>query len=502
MLLFSTVLDIDASLTPDAFIRLVIEWNQGSPHEDGVIQEIAWNGERNIRYGDDKRWLDIEEYRNQNIIAVRYEKQESDGSVWDTDFVMNFSAMKMSVRLDRSYTPEALALGQRFATPHFIKLLIDRGYLRADGDLPVLDTPVMIKRGNLQIVSDIINGRKKYKLPVVYISRTYYDEEPVEVSRLAWQLKGVAHVLAQKSNATNPSLRELCGSKNEYRGAIGIYYPNSAVGHRKYQYQKSVGNDTFLAEKVVRAVVQYSNTQMVDTLYTWLGVNNALLKDKLAVQREERLAAETAKKRAEEKAKQLEDSLDEEEKRIRQEALVEAKLESNKILDSFDGDMQRMQKQIEELTKQTNALLYENQGLRAKLESTASVPVLYMGGEYDLYPGEIKDLILSVLSDSVSGIHPDTRRMDVVKDIIRANGYRKLSEQKAEKVKRVLKNYKGMTGRLRQELLDLGFEITEDGKHIKLTYYGDERYQTVFAKTPSDGRAGKNNTQNVIRSCF
>ena len=211
---------------------------------------------------------------------------------------------------------------------------------------------------------------------------------------------------------------------------------------------------------------------------------------------------QTLRKKAEEKAKQLEDSLDEEEKRIRQEALDEATLESNKILDSFDGDMQRMQKQIEELTKQTNALLYENQGLRAKLESTASVPVLYMGGEYDFYPGEIKDLILSVLSDSVSGIHPDTRRMDVVKDIIRANGYRKLSEQKAEKVKMLLKNYKGMTGRLRQELLDLGFEITEDGKHIKLTYYGDERYQTVFAKTPSDGRAGKNNTQNVIRSCF
>lgn len=58
-----------------------------------------------------------------------------------------------------------------------------------------------------------------------------------------------------------------------------------------------------------------------------------------------------------------------------------------------------------------------------------------------------------------------------------------------------------MSGRLRQDLEDLGFEITE-GKHYKLTYYGDGRYYTVFAKTPSDGRSGKNNAQTVIRTVF
>ena len=38
MLLFSTILKIDKSLTKDAFLNLVIEWNQGSPHEDNVIR--------------------------------------------------------------------------------------------------------------------------------------------------------------------------------------------------------------------------------------------------------------------------------------------------------------------------------------------------------------------------------------------------------------------------------------------------------------------------------
>lgn len=63
-------------MTKDAFIKLVLEWNQKSPHENNVIQGIEWNGERNIRYGNSKLWMDIEEYRNQNIIAVRYEKKK------------------------------------------------------------------------------------------------------------------------------------------------------------------------------------------------------------------------------------------------------------------------------------------------------------------------------------------------------------------------------------------------------------------------------------------
>ena len=44
MLLFSTILDIKDSLTKDEFIKLVIEWNQGSPHASNVIPGIVWNG--------------------------------------------------------------------------------------------------------------------------------------------------------------------------------------------------------------------------------------------------------------------------------------------------------------------------------------------------------------------------------------------------------------------------------------------------------------------------
>lgn len=502
MLLFSTILDINETMTREAFIRLVIEWNQGSPHPNNIIPGMEWNGEWNIRYGEDGLWLAIEEYRNQNIIAVRYEKKEEDGAVWDTDYVMNFNSMKMSVRLDRSYTEEALNADSRFSTPHFITLLIERGYLKDDHQLPVRRSGTLIKEGNVDLLADVINGKVHYNLPVVYVSKTHNNENPVDVPFLASRLKGVAHVMAEEGNWLDQTIRSQCDGKNEYHGAIGIYYTTRGMNHKRYLYSRVEGYDSFLLERVCRSVIQYANAQMVDTLFTWQGINNAMLRDRLISQREERLAAEEAQKAAEAAAAKLMDTLDEEERRIRRQALEDARAEADVLLESFDAEMQKLQGQVEALTRANEALQFENQGLKAKIDSRDSEPVLYMGDEFDFYPGEVKDLVLETLSEAVKGIQEKSRRADVVRDIIRSNDYQKLSVTRAEEIKRILKNYDGMSARTRQDLRDLGFEISEEGKHYKVAYYGDARYQTTYSKTPSDGRTGKNSAQQTINLAF
>ena len=348
----------------------------------------------------------------------------------------------------------------------------------------------------------MINGNTHYRLPVVFISRTFEGEEPVDVRRMAARLKGAAHVLVQENTDVGYTIRDLCNSNNEYNGAIGIYFPNAAYGHKRYLYHSGTGYDAFLMEKVLRTVIQYCNGQMTEPLYTWQGVNNALLMERMTVQRKERLAAEAARKKAEEEMNQLLNSLEEEEDRISKNAAEEARIEANKILDGFDNDLQYLQKQVEELTKANEILQYENQGMKAKLDSVNEIPVLYMGDEFEFYSGEIKDLVLLVLSESVSNIQERSRRSDVVKDIIRSNDYQKTSDKKAEEVKKLLKSYDGMTGPLRQALEDMGFIITEDGKHYKLTYYGDDRYQVIFSKTPSDHRTGKNSSQKLNKMVF
>ena len=57
-----------------------------------------------------------------------------------------------------------------------------------------------------------------------------------------------------------------------------------------------------------------------------------------------------------------------------------------------------------------------------------------------------------------------------------------------------------MSSTMRQELQKVGFEITEEGKHYRLTYYGDSRYKTTIAKTGSDWREGKNIAATILKN--
>lgn len=500
MLLFSTLLDINDSMTKDAFIRLALEWNQGSPHENNIIKGIEWHGERNIRYGDEDLWIDIEEYRNQNIIAIRYEKKEEDGAVWDTDYVMNFNTMKMAIRLDRSYLEEALAIDPKFSTPHFITLLIKRGYLKDDGELPVLRTPIVINSDKVEMMANIINGKIRYRLPVVFISKTFYDEDPVNVSLLANRLKGVAHVLVQESNCTNNRLKKLCDAKNEYYGAIGIYYANQAIGHRRYLYRSSIGIDTFLLEKVVRVVIQNSNAQMIESLYTWQGVNNALLRDRLTSQKVESAQAEADRRAALYELLALKANLDKTQENMQQKALENAKVEADKILDGFEEDLKHLQTQIENLTRTNEALVYENQGLRAKMDNVDKIPLLYLGDEDEFYQGEIKEMILDTIAEKLKNVRNKTRRFDVLNDVLQNNDYQKVYAQREKEIKNMFQDYKTMSNAMRQQLQNYGFEITEEGKHYRLIYYGDGRYKTTIAKTGSDWREGKNIASTILKS--
>lgn len=442
------------------------------------------------------------EYLNSNIIAVRYEIKEDNGAIWDNDFVMNFSSMKMSIRLDRSYIEDALTVRTKFSTPYFITLLIKRGYLKPDGKLQIQNRPLIVDQNNIKLLSDIVNGHAHYRLPIIYISKNHYNKEPVDIHSLARSLKGIAHVLVQRSVSLNEQLTDLCRNKIECDGEIGIYFPTRAAGHRKYFCHNPYGHDYSLLEKIIRAVTQYNNSQQIDMLFTWQGVNNALLRERLAKQKEERSAAESARKNAENEYLRLLGQMDEEQEKFKKKAVDDARAEADALLESFDEDIAKMQKQIDELTRANQALQRENQGLRDKFLATGSIPIVFMGDERDLYQGEIKDLILSALSDSLNNLPPKSRRKDVFKDILRNNDYKKTSKERASKIKAALKNYDGLTNKVRQTLEELGFEVTRDDKHIKATYYGDERYHITLSKSPSDIRTGKNLSSEAINICF
>ena len=473
MLLFSSILNITDSFTPDAFLRVVIAWNAESSRDENRVKGIFWQGEHTARFGMPDLWLEFVESSDGNIVAARHEKSTGDGIVWDSDFIVNFSERKIAVQLDRTYSEDALVIDGAFSTPHFISFLIRQGYLKDDRDLPILREPLEITDEQGEMICHLVNGERQYRLPVVLVFKSSDGKDPLEVTRLASRLKGAAHVLLEEDPSQCRMIRETCGTTDNEFGGIRIFYPSGPIKEKKITYRSAAGDSKARLERVVQQVIKYCLAQRIDPMYTWQGVNNCVLNEQLKNQIEGRKSAESARQKAEE--------------------------EVDMVYESFDEDLKKLQEQIEDLTKANEALQYENQGLRAKYAAVESVPLIYSGEEEEFYQGEIRDAILSSLNEILSATESATRKADILKDVLENNPYYHLAEERKQRVKSLFKGYKNLTGAMRQELLSLGFEITEEGKHYKITYREDPRYMVTIGKTPSDSRSGNNNAALISK---
>lgn len=500
MLLFSTVLDINEKMNRERFFDLIVEWNDSHEnfYPENKIPDLKLDKKIGERYGSDNLWMQFQEYPSESTIAVRYEKKNAEGITWDTDYVMNFRNKKLSIRLDRSYSEGAVIKSSQFSAPYLIRLLIDKGYLKKDGDLHIDYKPIVLEDDMVPLLADIVNGNKSYKYPVVFVTKNLQNEYPVDVDKLADKLRGAAHVLVQKDRSQNNVIRIACDGKNEYNGSIGIYYPNRSFEHKKLVYRRAEGQDSYLKELAINGVSQYSNAQSVDLLFTWQGVNNAVLLDTINSQSAERQKAEEAWKNAEANAARLQGSLDEESQKKSEEAIQKVKDEAAQYIAMADEEIQALNDRIAELMNENQALRNENNGLHYKFNRSDKMPILTFGDEHDFYEGEIKDLILKTLDEAVKVLPEDSRKRDVFMDVIKNNDYRKISVTREEKLKNKIKSYDGMSPSTRQFLEDeIGFEIKEGGKHYTGFYYGDQRYVKTFSKTPSDRRSGQKMVSDI-----
>ena len=414
------------------------------------------------KFGNDVVSLEFVNYPNKQILAVRHEKMTDDAVVWDTDYVINFAEKRMSIRLDRTYREDALMMNGEFSTPHFITLLIEGGYLALDGKLPILRTPMELTDKDTSLFCDILEHKSDYQLPVIYVARALDGREGISTEWLASHLKGAAHVLVEKDKGSCAKCIALAGETSEDFGAVRIYYPAENMARKRILYRSIHGNQKLRLEKVINNVIQYWNAQRIDTLYTWQGVNNAVLNESLRNQANKYQEAQTA--------------------------LHNAENEMNQVYETFDDDLRKMQQKLEELTNANEALRLENSVLRAKLNVSDTMPVVYQGEEEDFYPDEIKEMILGAVEESLTNTEEKTRRADVLSDVLESNAYQHLSEKRKQQVKAVFEGYKNLSSAMKQELQDLGMTISDDGKHKD-----DPRYMVTIGKTPSDSRAGSNN---------
>ena len=109
--------------------------------------------------------------------------------------------------------------------------------------------------------------------------------------------------------------------------------------------------------------------------------------------------------------------------------------------------------------------------------------------EQDLYPGELLGVVRDALADAVARVPNDSRRQHILNGIVLANPHTGEAEALRSRLKALLRDYRSMDSKIRTGLQDMGFEISEDGKHFKIVFQGDDRYTFTMPKSGSDHRA-------------
>ena len=458
MQIYSMICQITEKLTEEELIKLIIEWNQGSPHNK--MSNIMWDGiNRNIKFEENNLSLAIEELREHRIIAIRFYQLDENNVIWTTDVVVNFEKKVFSIKIDRETTEDTKAFIPQFKTPLIVNLLLERGYVGKDDEIEISGRPIIINKSNYTMIENVILRKSEYKMPVIYVTKSW-GKYPFNVSSLAYKLRGVAHVLLEEDNGVSKILRTTCNEKNAHHGSVGIYYPSSSANCKIISTAKYEGREKILVNQIVEIVNRYANQQARDKMLTWEGVQNEILKLRY--------------KSAAEKRTQAESEVDE-------------------VYSNFGQELEEKERTIEELNNRIIALRAECQGLRTKIDNMDEIPLLNYGQEEEFYEGEIKDHILEILVDAKKRIVPDCRRDHILNDVLECNKKYNELDIRRDKVKKILKGYTKVGDSIKRELKEFGFEIEKEGGHYKLTYKGDSRYLFTMASSGSDSQHGGGN---------
>ena len=191
---------------------------------------------------------------------------------------------------------------------------------------------------------------------------------------------------------------------------------------------------------------------------------------------------------------------------------VELLEEENKSLrDKIDREAmqyQSLEKTYEEILEEKNR---EILSLKSKIISQGITlnsykdknghPLIVRGEEDDLYLGEQKDLILSLI-EQYKGCDKMTRRYHICDSLLKANKKVGTRDIMQSNISSALKDFTCMDNETTRLLETSSIKIIGGITHYKLTLNGDPRYRVPISKTPSDNRTGLNAISECNRHFF
>lgn len=467
MLSFSTEFPVPDEVSADDICDTVREWITGSRFTQFNTEKLLHLGKTEIWDAvDEKEFIESirEDTTDTSTIAISYRKEEEDFEWISTIvFASQPTSNWISVRVEcepkhpRARIPAA-------KKPVLIKLLLNKFGGAIDGDFKMAPAPVLFAPSEVDLAANCIKGAFNSHLPIVYVSAQFNGHYLVDPNDLAIKLFGMAHVVVEPSRGFSLALMKIVEGKNPYGGTIALYWPEGG-GRRVFFAPKGGSQDGELEALVF------------DEIRKSLINRRPMYRCTLAAVKELRSRRQiNALKDAGSKAVEAYVAAFEEENESKAAELAAA-----------EAEITRLKAELRNAESQRN----RGSGL-----------LIQLGGEHDFHENEIADIVREALEAYVPRVVENSRKKHILESLAEANPYSTERGKLRDRIKALLRDYQSMDGRTKRDLEEIGFVISDAGKHYKLVYQGDGRYTFILSKTGSDHRGGMNSAADICRMLF
>ena len=463
MLSFATEFPVEATRTSVDFLAAVREWLLGSPHtvfEASDLSEIEAKDEFSAKKSNEL--IETLKYQatGSDMAAIRYTKWDR-GLEWVSTIVFSRgqpSWIGIRTSCESQHPAAKLPIAKK---PVFVQTVLTRLGGGADGEIKVQAIPLRLTNSDIPLAARCVSGRAGCRLPLVYVSARFQGGHLVNVDSLAEALAGMAHVLVEPNRPFSLRLMSEVSSQNVYGGAIGVYWPEGGCRRSFFLHHESES-----PSEMERAVVEEVRSALVNrrplARVTWSAVQELISRRTFAALRDQ------------------------------------GSTEVQRYVDEFDKELKSKQEELEDAEREIARLEAEVRKYQAQSPMQSGL-FLQTAPEQDLYAGELLGVVGDAITDAVTRVTEDSRRQHILKSIVAANPPTGEAEAMRNRLKSLLRDFRSMEAKVRSALQDMGFEISEEGKHYKIVFQGDERYTFTMPKSGSDHRGGLNLAGDISR---
>lgn len=472
MKLFATSFPIDKSSDMDDLLRVSKQWIFYSPHykdfftdeKTDQIKNIYDNGEI-LNIGDNSFNIYRAEKESSNYLGISFTAPNK-GHSWETNIVGVKTGRDFIVSIVLNY--ETLRMGAkepRVNKPYVVEKIIKDIGGDIDGSLEVKDRPHSIEEeeGSEHFVADILKGHSGNTLPITYLSRNNENLCLIDPYHLSKDLAGISHVMVEPSREYSFRLKDSMNSENVFDGAVGIYWPDD--GGRQFWLPKDLIEERDAISNIRNALLEKTRLKRIPldlTLENIKSINN-----------QKKIQALADKRKGDD------------------EALEKLITETETEKELYKEELEIKEKQL--MDAESRILFLESETKRMRGGTSGNFlnsPVIE-----ELYSDEMKYFLVTAAKRSLNNIpremRNNSRKAKMLEDIISNNPIKKEKKTRNRLLKEIKEILKEGTldSKGRSRLKQMGFEISSDGKHYKISF---GNAFTSISKTPTDHRTGEN----------